>query len=116
MGQNLDAALVDCSEALKLQPDDPYTRDNLGLIYLKQKQYSKAIAEYDASLKLDPNRARALYGRGLARSKKDEDLPVLPICRRLLASSRTSATSSTATACAKPEGATLRVQSRHRFP
>ena len=40
--------------------------------YLKQKQYSKAIAEYDASLKLDPNRARALYGRGLARSKKDE--------------------------------------------
>ena len=71
-GQDLDGALADCTEALKLQPNDPYTRDNLGLIYLKRKQYERAIAEYDASLKIDPNRARALYGRGFARSRKEE--------------------------------------------
>jgi tetratricopeptide (TPR) repeat protein len=72
MGLDLDGALADCREALTLQPGDPYTRDNMGLIYLKQKYYDKAIAEYDASLKLDPSRARALYGRGFAKSKRGE--------------------------------------------
>ena len=72
MGTSLDAALADCQEVLNLSPNDPYTHDNIGLIYLKRKQYDKAIAEYDASLKVDPQRARALYGRGLARSRKGE--------------------------------------------
>ena len=53
-------------------PNDPYAHDNIGLIYLKQKQYDKAIAEYNASLKIDPDRARALYGRGLARSRSGQ--------------------------------------------
>ncbi len=65
MGTSLDAALADCNEVLKLVPNDPYAHDNIGLIYLKRKQYDKAIAEYNASLKVDPDRARALYGRGL---------------------------------------------------
>ena len=37
-----------------------------------QRHYDKAIAEYNTSLTLDPNRARALYGRGFAKSRKGE--------------------------------------------
>jgi hypothetical protein len=39
---------------------------------LKRRQFDKAVAKYEASLKFDPDRARALYGRGYARSKKGE--------------------------------------------
>mgnify|MGYP003299560829 CR=1 FL=1 len=60
--------IADCNAALQLQPNDPYAHDNLGIIYLKQADYAKAIAEFNASLKLDAKRARALYGRGLAKN------------------------------------------------
>ena len=72
MGANLDAALADCNEVLRLVPDDPYAHDNIGLIYLKRKQWDRAIAQYNASLKVDPDRARALYGRGLARARNGQ--------------------------------------------
>ena len=36
-------------------------------------EFERAIADYDAGLKLDPsNRADFLYGRGLARLKKGD--------------------------------------------
>ena len=53
-------------------PNDPYAHDNIGLINLKMKQYDKAIAQYNLSLKTDPDRARALYGRGLARARNGQ--------------------------------------------
>jgi tetratricopeptide (TPR) repeat protein len=72
MGANLDAALADCREALTLMPDDPYAHDNIGLIYLKRRQWDRAIDQYNAPLKVDPDRARALCGRGLARTRNGQ--------------------------------------------
>ena len=72
LGQEYPKAIADCTEALQLQPNDPYAHDNLGIIYLKQGDYAKAIAEFNASLKLDAQRARALYGRGLAKTKSGD--------------------------------------------
>ena len=72
LGQDLPRAIADCNEALQLRPNDPYAHDNLGIIYLKQADYAKAIAEFNASLKLDAKRARSLYGRGLAKGKSGD--------------------------------------------
>jgi tetratricopeptide (TPR) repeat protein len=68
-GRNVTEAMVDCDKAFALTPNSVDVRDTRGLIYLKSGKPALAIAEYDAALKLDPKRALALYGRGLARIK-----------------------------------------------
>ena len=40
-----------------------------GLSYLKMDQPARALADYDAALRLVPRSAFALYGRGLANRK-----------------------------------------------
>ena len=72
LGQDYPKAIADCTEALRLQPNDPYAHDNLGIIYLKQGDYAKAIVEFNGSLGIDASRARALYGRGLAKTKSGD--------------------------------------------
>ena len=69
---NLEAALSDCNESLRLLPNEPNALDSRALVYLKLKQYDQAIADYDAVLKLQPNTPSALYGRGLAKVKKGD--------------------------------------------
>jgi tetratricopeptide (TPR) repeat protein len=67
----LDQALADCNESLRLSRD-PYTLDSRGLVYLKLGQFDPAIADYTAVLKEVPNFADSLYGRGLAKRKKGD--------------------------------------------
>ena len=69
IAQDMTQARADCATAERLAPGDAAVRINLGLIELKQGQYAKAVTEYDAALAIDPQRARAYYGRGLARLK-----------------------------------------------
>ena len=71
-GRNADAALADCSKAGELAPDDIDVRDTRGFVYLKTGKPELAVAEYDAALKIDPKRALALYGRGLARIRSGD--------------------------------------------
>ena len=71
-GQELDAALSDCTVALRHRPDLAGPHDGRGLVYLRQGNYDKAIADYDAALRLEPKRAWPLYGRGLARLHKGD--------------------------------------------
>ena len=68
-GIDLQQALTDTNEALKLLPLNLDVRDTKGFIYLKLGEPAKALKEYDSALDLDPNRALALYGRGLAKVK-----------------------------------------------
>ena len=49
-------------------PDDPEAHILLGDIYLKKGMHEKALAQYEAALKLVPNRTAAVRGRDLARS------------------------------------------------
>lgn len=72
IGRELEMALADCDEALRLVPENETVRDTRGFLYLKMADYPKAILEYNAALRIEPNQARAFYGRGYARTKMGE--------------------------------------------
>jgi tetratricopeptide (TPR) repeat protein/predicted aspartyl protease len=73
LGQDLSQALKDCNTAIsrsgKLQ--NPDLLDNLALVRLRLGDYDKSIGNYDAALKIRPKNAWTLYGRGLAKLKKN---------------------------------------------
>jgi tetratricopeptide (TPR) repeat protein/predicted aspartyl protease len=72
-GQDLPAALKDCNAAIsrsgKLQ--NPDFLDNLALVQFRLGDYDKSIGSYDAAFKIRPKNAWTLYGRGLAKLKKN---------------------------------------------
>jgi membrane associated rhomboid family serine protease len=68
--RELQHALEDCNEAMRLKPDDANTMDSRGFVYLRLDQLDDAIADYDAALKINPKIAGSLYGRGLAKLRK----------------------------------------------
>ncbi len=72
LGTDLASARADCLAAQQMNPGDAYTRTNLGVIELKQGDYRKALAEFNAVLAIDPQAARAYYGRGFAKVKLGE--------------------------------------------
>ena len=67
-GSDLVAALADSDQALKLLPLNLEVRDTRGFIYLKLGDPALALAEYNAALTIDPNRALSLYGAGQDRT------------------------------------------------
>jgi tetratricopeptide (TPR) repeat protein len=52
-----------------MRPDYANALDSRALIYLKLDELARALADYDAALRLDPGKAHSLYGRGLAKRK-----------------------------------------------
>jgi tetratricopeptide (TPR) repeat protein/predicted aspartyl protease len=68
-GVDLNLALKDCNAALKRAAKSSpfYARvsDSRGLLLLRQGGYDKSIADYDASLKINPKNAWSFYGRGI---------------------------------------------------
>jgi tetratricopeptide (TPR) repeat protein/predicted aspartyl protease len=75
-GLELDKALSDCDTALRRSSkSSPYNGrifNSRGFVRLRMGDYDKSIADYDASLKLYPNDAWALYGRGIAKLHKNK--------------------------------------------
>jgi len=71
-GQDLHAALSDCNESLRLQPDQGSASTHRGYIYLKLGDVNRAMADFDAALSIDAKNVWPLYGRGLARWKKGD--------------------------------------------
>jgi tetratricopeptide (TPR) repeat protein len=53
-----------------MQPRSASLLGSRGLVYLRLGKLDKAIADYDAALRLNPNRPWSLYGRGVAKSRK----------------------------------------------
>jgi tetratricopeptide (TPR) repeat protein len=82
--QDLDGGLSDCNTAIRLadkkNPANAQLYSNRGMILLRQGDYRRALADFDADLKIEPKSARALYGRGVAkarmnkRAEGDEDI------------------------------------------
>ena len=66
-GKELDKALADCDESLKLKPGAPEVLDSRGLVYLRLGNYALSAADYMAALRLRPKEAWSLYGLGLAQ-------------------------------------------------
>jgi tetratricopeptide (TPR) repeat protein/predicted aspartyl protease len=75
-GEELAKALSDCNAAYRLSDkSNPLTAELLesrGLVRLRLGDNDKAIADYDQSLKLAPKNARSLYGRGVAKIRKQK--------------------------------------------
>jgi predicted aspartyl protease/tetratricopeptide (TPR) repeat protein len=73
-GSDLALAVKDCNAALKrTNASSPFfakIADSRGLVFLRMGDYDKSIADYDASLKINPKNAWSLYGRGIAKLRK----------------------------------------------
>jgi tetratricopeptide (TPR) repeat protein len=67
---DLEAALADCNESLRLNPNDANALDTRGFTFLKSGALDEAIADYNAALLISPKLADSLYGRGLAKLRK----------------------------------------------
>lgn len=66
-GEQLDLALYDCNEALRLSPGDGNYHDSRGLVHLKLENFAAALADYDAAVATEPRNGHFIYGRGIAR-------------------------------------------------
>jgi predicted aspartyl protease/Flp pilus assembly protein TadD len=74
--QDLDGGLSDCNTAIRLadkkNPANAQLYSNRGMILLRQGDYRRALADFDANLKIEPKSARALYGRGVAKARMNK--------------------------------------------
>ena len=71
LGRDLDQATKDCNRAVSTSHKgaNPRITETRAFLRLRLADYDKAIEDYDAVLKMDPQSALALYGRGFAKSK-----------------------------------------------
>jgi cytochrome c-type biogenesis protein CcmH/NrfG len=61
-------------EAVKLAPDDVNISTDLGVCYYYTNQPDKALAQFEHSLKIDPNHAKTLLNVGIVRAFGKQDL------------------------------------------
>ena len=52
---DLNRAITDFNEAIRLDPEDAYAFNNRGNASYKKGEYDRAIADYEAALMLDPH-------------------------------------------------------------
>lgn len=69
LGAELEDALSDCNESLRIRPNDGETLGGRGFVYLRLGFYRTAILDYDAALEHNPGTALFLYARGTAKVK-----------------------------------------------
>ena len=68
-----DLALKDCNESVRLNPSGNwYALGRRGLVYFLMAQDEKAIADFNAALKINPNNSNALYSRGLVNLRRGD--------------------------------------------
>jgi tetratricopeptide (TPR) repeat protein len=74
LNQDLPEALKDCNTAISRRGKqvDAGVLVNRALVRFRLGDYDKALSDYDAALRLQPNSAWALYGRGLVKLKKNQ--------------------------------------------
>jgi len=72
-GEELDLALADCNEAIRLDPRSAAALDSRGLVHLKRGEHARAVADYTSALAVDPGRGHYLFGRGVARLRMGEE-------------------------------------------
>lgn len=70
-GQDNEKGLADCDAALKADRS-LIVYANRGLVLLRLGRLDEAIGQFDAAIKLEPKAPWALYGRGLAKTRKGD--------------------------------------------
>lgn len=71
-GFEIDLALADCNEAIKLRPNFTAALDSRAFLQLKRGLFREALADYDAVLKESPKDPYSLYGRGVTKLKSGD--------------------------------------------
>src|SRR5262249_30142081 len=66
-GDDLDDARVGFRAGIRLRPDLAWAYNSRGRIHLRQKEYGKALREYDTALAHDADYFEAYANRGLAQ-------------------------------------------------
>jgi tetratricopeptide (TPR) repeat protein len=70
--RDLDRALADLDEALRLKPAHPFALTNRGRAYAFKRDLDRAIADYDEAVRIDPGFALAYNNRGDAWFNKGD--------------------------------------------
>jgi len=65
----LDEALKDCNDALRLRPDFVAALDSRAFLQLRRGRFRDALVDYDAALKGNPRDPYSLFGRGVAKMR-----------------------------------------------
>lgn len=68
----LKSALKDCSDAIRLRPDDPNYYNSRGLIELEIGAPAAAAEDYAEAITLAPSKASSIYGLGVAQEMLGE--------------------------------------------
>lgn len=66
---DLDAALADCNEALRMRPDFVPALDSRAFVHMRGGRFREAITDYDAAIKGIPLDPYSLFGRGIAKMR-----------------------------------------------
>jgi tetratricopeptide (TPR) repeat protein len=69
---DLDKAIADLNEAIRLDPNDADARYDRGLTLGEKSEWDKAIADYGEAIRLKHDFADAYYERGVAHGEKGE--------------------------------------------
>lgn len=72
LARDLDKALGDCNEALRLRPKEPAFLDSRALVRLRRGDLERALADYDAALAVAPKQAWSLYVRGIVERRRGD--------------------------------------------
>ena len=64
--EKIKPAIEAYEEAIRVKPDDPEPYDLRGDVYLRIRDYGKALKSYDEALRIDPESSEYLKDRGLA--------------------------------------------------
>jgi tetratricopeptide (TPR) repeat protein len=69
---DLERALADCTNAIRLAPRSAEAYNNRGFMWTEKEDFDKAIADFNMAVSIDPNHAPAFDNRGLAWGAKGE--------------------------------------------
>jgi len=70
--RELDRAIADYDQAIRLNPNFAMAFHNRGIAYYFQKDFDRAIADYDQAIQLNANDVHAYKNRGLAKQAKGD--------------------------------------------
>jgi tetratricopeptide (TPR) repeat protein len=68
----LDRAIEDFDQAIRLNPNDAVAFSNRGAAYARRGQPDRAIEDYDQAIRLNPDYATAFYNRGFVKRAKGD--------------------------------------------
>jgi tetratricopeptide (TPR) repeat protein len=69
---DLDGAIADHTEAIRLNPEDPFPYNNRASAWRSKGDLDRAIADYGEALRVDPGYTAAYVNRGLVYERKND--------------------------------------------